>query len=238
MEVRRIWVIYALTLLFISSLVFGQSTSTITGTVTDPTGAVIAGAEVVCTNQATHLALRTVTNGFKATAMYDLPRLRRGSRILRVIAIDWQINTILTARTGMPLTCRSGRDNSLSGVGGDTCDQVLKDISRPAGADPVDKWFNTAAFTTNAIGTSGETERGILRRPWAVNFDLSLFRRIPITERFLGELRVETFNVNHPNYDLIYNTSSTNYAVNSATFGEVRHASDPRLIPLTLRLRF
>jgi hypothetical protein len=171
--------------------------------------------------------------------VYDLPRLRSGSRIVRVIANDWQTNTILTARTGMPLTCRSGGDNSLSGVGGDTCDQVLKDISRPAGADPVNQWFNTAAFTTNAVGTFGQTGRGILRRPGAVNFDLSLFRRIPITERFLGELRVETFNVlNHPNYDLIYNTSSTNYAVNSATFGKVTHASDPRLIQLALKLRF
>ena len=56
--------------------------------------------------------------------------------------------------------------------------------------------------------------------------------------RHNGDFSSSGHVLNHPNYDLIYNTSSTNYAVSSATFGKVTHASDPRLIQLALKLRF
>src|SRR5215211_2330221 len=46
-----------------ASLSFGQtSRGTVTGTVTDPTGAVIAGAEVSLTSAATKLSRNTTTN--------------------------------------------------------------------------------------------------------------------------------------------------------------------------------
>jgi Carboxypeptidase regulatory-like domain len=181
------------------------------------------------------------THAFKATALYDLPRVAPSSRAVRALANGWQVNSIFTARTGFPFTCRSNADNSLSGVGNDTCDQVLANTARPAGADPLKQWFNTAAFTPNAIGTFGQTGRGILRRPNAVSLDASLFRLIPMGERVRGELRVEVFNVlNHPNFDLFNNTGgySDSQTVNSAAFGAVAKATDPRLIQIALKLRF
>lgn len=178
-------------------------------------------------------------HSLKASALFELPKVATGSQALRAVANGWQINTILTARTGFPFTCRSGGDNSLTGVGHDTCDQVSADISRPSGADPVQQWFNTAAFTQNAVGTFGQTGRGILRRPGAFNLDLSLFRRIPISERFQTELRIEAFNaLNHPNLDLFYMSAGTSQTVNSASFGRITHASDPRLVQIALKLRF
>jgi hypothetical protein len=181
------------------------------------------------------------THNFKGTILYDLPKLSNGSRAARALANGWQINSIVSARTGFPFTCRSGVDNSLSGVGNDTCDQVLANAARPSGADPLAEWFNTAAFTTNAPGTFGQTGRGILRRPGAVTLDASLFKRIPITERFLAELRIEAFNaLNHPTFDLFNNTGgySDSQTVNSATFGRIVKASDPRLVQLAFKLRF
>src|SRR5581483_10870811 len=50
-----------------------QSTATLTGTVTDPSNAVIAGAAVTCINTATHLALHTVTNAGGLFRIADIP---------------------------------------------------------------------------------------------------------------------------------------------------------------------
>jgi hypothetical protein len=180
-----------------------------------------------------------VHHSLKGSLLYDPPKLVSGSRALRAFANGWQINTIFVARTGFPFTCRSGGDNSLTGIGHDSCDQVLADTSRPAGVDPVLQWFNPKAFTQNAVGTLGQTGRGILRRPGAYNVDLSLFRRIRLGERLQAEFRAEAFNVlNHANLDLFYMSAGASQTVTSATFGRITHASDPRLIQLALKLRF
>ena len=182
-----------------------------------------------------------VKHSFKAAVVYDLPKAQTGNRLLRGLANGWQINSILTAHTGFPFTCRSGVDGSLTGIGLDHCDQVLKSAARLPGQNPLLHWFNQAAFTTNGPGSFGQTGRGILRRPGAFNMDLSIFKRIPITDRFQAELRVESFNVlNHPNFDLFYNTGgyTDTQVAGSATFGQIIHATDPRLIQMALKLRF
>ncbi len=48
-------------------------TASITGQVTDPQGAVVAGARIVATNQATNIAVETTTNG---EGYYTLTNLR------------------------------------------------------------------------------------------------------------------------------------------------------------------
>jgi hypothetical protein len=177
----------------------------------------------------------------KGAVLYDLPGMRTTSRWAAALVNGWQINSIVTARTGFPFTCRSGVDASLSGLGLDHCDQVLPDVSRLRGQDPLLHWFNQAAFQANGIGTFGQTGRGILRRPGLVNMDISLFKLIPITDRFRAELRVESFNaLNHPNFDLFYNTGgyTDTQVVGAANFGQIIHAADPRLIQMALKLRF
>lgn len=148
---------------------------------------------------------------------------------------------MIVARTGFPVTCRSGVDNSMSGIGNDNCDQINAASWRPTGADPLQKWFNTAAFKTNAIGTFGDAGRNDLRRPGMINTNLSLFRRFRITERLQTEFRVEAFNaLNHPNFRLFYSSGSyiSTLTLTSPTFGQITYADDPRLMQLALKLRF
>ena len=141
----------------------------------------------------------------------------------------------------MTFTCRSGVDNSLTGIGNDNCDQISAESARPAGASPLQKWFNTSAFKTNAIGTYGDAGRNNLRRPGLINTNASVFRHFPISERLRAELRVEAFNaLNHPNLNLFFSSSAyqSTLALNSPTFGQITSAQDPRLLQVALKLRF
>jgi hypothetical protein len=181
------------------------------------------------------------THQFRTAVIYDLPKLRGGSAALRALANGWQANGMIVARTGFPVTCRSGVDNSLSAIGNDNCDQISANTTRPAGANPLQMWFNTAAFTVNAIGTYGNAGRNSLRRPGMFNSNASLFRRFRLTEKLQTEFRVEAFNLlNHASFRLFYNPGAyiSTITRTSPTFGQVTYADDPRLIQLALKLRF
>ena len=89
--------------------------------------------------------------------------------------------------------------------------------------------------------TFGSAGRNDMRRPGSFNADLSLFRHFRVTEKWQAELRAEAFNaLNHPNLDLFFITNSytNNETVTSPTFGQLIHASDPRLMQLALKLKF
>jgi len=62
---------------------FAQDTATLTGLVTDPSGAVVVGAEVTVTNVATGTATRTETN---SEGMYRVPFLRPGTYRITITA--------------------------------------------------------------------------------------------------------------------------------------------------------
>jgi hypothetical protein len=181
------------------------------------------------------------TNQFTMAAMYDLPKLRQGPAALRAIANGWQANGMVIARSGFPVTCRSGVDNSLTGIGNDNCDQIGAQSSRPAGTDFMKKWFNTDVFTTNTVGTYGDAGRNDLRRPGLLSTNASLFRHLRLTERMQAEFRAEAFNVlNHANFRLFYSPGAyqSTVTLTSPTFGQITYADDPRLMQLALKLRF
>ena len=79
--------------------------------------------------------------------------------------------------------------------------------------------------------------------------DFSLFRQIPLTERFRMEFRAEFFNIfNHPNFNapnfggngVVAVSGSANYT--SSSFGEIGSTRDapydPRQIQFALKLYF
>src|SRR5215472_2231967 len=67
----------ALVLMFVSSIMVGQAVNaTLLGTVTDSTGAVVAGAKVSITEMKTGLVRASVTN---SSGNYDFAAWRRGS---------------------------------------------------------------------------------------------------------------------------------------------------------------
>ena len=147
--------------------------------------------------------------------MYDLPRVRAAHGLTSAVVNGWQTNAIVKIQSGLPITVLSGSNRSLIGISKDHADQV-GDPARPAGADPLTQWFNTAAFVVNQPGTLGTTGRSILRGPTNVTTNLSLFKIFPVSERIRLQFRCEAFNVlNRANFDSPIASVSTSITARS-----------------------
>jgi hypothetical protein len=178
-----------------------------------------------------------VRHNWVTSFVWDLPfGSKASSAIVRNIVHGWQLNGIHTLRTGLPFTVRAGRDNSLTGIGGDTPDQV-GDWQLPGGrtrAEKIQAWINPSAFVQNRVGTIGQVGINSLRGPKLWNFDLGVGRTFRITESKRLEFRGSFFNLfNNPNLGIPQTTQL------SPIFGRITGvASDPRVIEFGLKFAF
>jgi hypothetical protein len=172
-----------------------------------------------------------VTHRPNVSFVYDVPKATR-ARLAGVVMNGWQLNTIATLRTGLPFSVLTGNDRSLVGINKDDADQV-GDPARIAGADPVQQYFNKAAFAVNALGTFGTSGRNILRGPGMQVVNFSAFKNFPITEKLRFQFRFEAFNVlNRANF---YNPINS---MANASFDKILAARDPRVIQLGAKIVF
>jgi hypothetical protein len=184
----------------------------------------------------------------RGVSAYDIPHILtwatiwelpfgRGKRWLNEgpaswILGNWQLNWMLVARSGQPMTITATGDPANLGFSG------YSRASLVPGADPrldnptPEKWFNTAAFVA-PVNSFGNTERGILRAPAFWNVDMGLQKNVTIGRTEL-QFRLEAFNVfNH------INEGNPNTAVDNVNFGRITSmVSRPRQLQLGARLIF
>ena len=149
-----------------------------------------------------------VTHAFSSSWIYELPWAAQ-----RAYG-GWQINGILSARSGLPLTITQTTPMSSTGIGNNrpntVCDPTL---SNPT----INQWFNTSCFhaTPDATGTFGNTARNSVRGPGAFNIDVSAIKNTRIGN-IDTEVRLEVFNVlNHPQF------GQPNGVMGNAQFGTI-----------------
>ena len=108
---------------------------------------------------------------------------------------NWQMNGILTFRTGPPFTL--GTSQCVGTFG--TCQpDVLegKDPkNEPSGGRRPEQWFDTTAVTAPTPGTPGSLGLQSNNRPGQRQIDFSLFKDFLFTERFRLQFRAESFNL-------------------------------------------
>jgi hypothetical protein len=108
--------------------------------------------------------------------------------------------------------------------------------------------FSATAFDPSAgtpqipgtvpLGTIGNAPRTLCCGPGIVNFDMSILKSTPITERVKMEFRAEFFNIfNHAQFIGVQGDIS-GVANSGATFGSVLRARDPRLIQFGVKFIF
>jgi hypothetical protein len=145
---------------------------------------------------------------FNVNYSYQLP-FGRGQRfgsgatgVADTLIGGWQLNGSVSAQSGFPFTPLLG--SNASGTG-DTQNPDVPSLN-PAFSGPVilgkvDQWFDPRAFVMPLAGTFGNVARGSFVGPKMTNFDMSLFKRFNITERYNLQFRAEAFNIlNHPNF--------------------------------------
>jgi Carboxypeptidase regulatory-like domain/TonB-dependent Receptor Plug Domain len=143
-----------------------------------------------------------VTAQTSISASYELP-FGRGkalfggaSGLAERVAGGWQLNGIAALLSGFPLTPGDGSNNSGNG---DTRNPDRPSLN-PSFSGPVvtgnpNQWLNPSAFMLSTPGTWGNLGRGAYRGPGLANVDLSLFKRIAVSEKVNLQFRAEFFNV-------------------------------------------
>jgi len=175
------------------------------------------------------------THTFVQSYVWELPFGTRGrwlrSGMGRWLLGDWQLNGIFTAQTGDPLnvtfsatTLNAPGNSNRANLSGKP--EIYGRVGR---GEP---WLDVTKFSAPAPATFGSVGRNVLTGPGFVNLDFSVFRKFPVRERFIIELRMESFNfTNHPHFN------NPNMVFGSAGFGEVTTAvQDQRQVQFGLKL--
>ncbi len=264
---------------FLASYTFAKSIDNASGAGGGPgTGGVINPGNVgesspILGNQFDNRANRGVsdfdrTHRFVLSGIYGLPTpaFARNSALGRALLGGFQLGTIITAQSGLPIDIVDGGSASLYGLN-------LPTLSRPSFAPgatietartniPAGLFFNPAAFVRprllggQVIPSSGgaavtdascslpavvctdfgNVGRNILRGPRQTNVDFSVFKRFPIGETRNIEFRSEFFNLFN---QVNFANPISDLNAGPASFGRIiSTSSNPRIIQFALKLNF
>ncbi|HEY8226660.1 MAG TPA: TonB-dependent receptor [Pyrinomonadaceae bacterium] len=182
---------------------------------------------------------------FAMSYVYELPFFEKADSLTRHVLGGWQVSGVVTLQTGQFVSIAGGSRASTSPSNGfgSNLDLVGDWRNVPGGqtATPVFSstgaylsggWINRAAFVPRT-GLIGNVPRNLIEMPSTQNFNLSLMKRVQLSERFRLQLRGEVFNLfNHPNFrTLVTNFSASN-------FGALTQTDDPRVFQFGVKLLF
>jgi hypothetical protein len=150
------------------------------------------------------------THVFAANYVYDIPGLSKhlgGAKWLSYLTDNYQLSGVTQLMTGAPI-----EPNGAEGLNNNYAfNSGALDGSNMWGVYPyyfsVDKSGN---LVTPTVGIPTRATRDVLRTGGMQNWDMSVFKNIPLGERYSIQLRLEAFNAfNHPNFnDKYYNPSA------------------------------
>ncbi|HSU31515.1 MAG TPA: carboxypeptidase regulatory-like domain-containing protein [Bryobacteraceae bacterium] len=167
---------------------------------------------------------------FVASYVYPLPFWLNGSNWYQKALGGWQVSGVTTIQTGLPFNVTIQPDQAGIGLSGSQRPNLVGDALQTPSRR---QYLNPAAFAIPAAGTFGNLGAYALYYPLYSNWDVSLQKSFPITERVQAKFRAELYNFpNHLSYTTVSST------VGSANFGQVTGATDPRTLQLALRLAF
>jgi hypothetical protein len=179
-------------------------------------------------------ALFDVRHRFVLSFGYELPRLTDRNAATRLALGGWQVNGIVQAQTGFPLTVIEPNNVSLTSLTNRpnmTCDP---NANAP---HTIAQWFDTACFQRLTVaqnaGHVGNEPRNAVRGPGFSRTDLSFFKNFALSASQQIQLRAEAFNIfNQERFGQPGNT------IGSPTFGQITSADDGRIVQLGIKLIF
>ncbi|MCY7377533.1 MAG: TonB-dependent receptor, partial [Pyrinomonadaceae bacterium] len=182
---------------------------------------------------------------FQATYVYELP-IGRGARFgsdipkaLDYIVGGWQLAGNILWTSGSPFTVYSG-SNTFSNVVQSTanCNGCTRNTGSLVQESGTNFYFDAATramFSNPAAGSNGDTGRNFFIKPRYFQTDLSVSKKIKVSERFNFDLRLDARN--------LFNTVSFDNPTavfNSPIFGRIRDSviSGSRKMQISVKLNF
>jgi Carboxypeptidase regulatory-like domain len=185
-----------------------------------------------------------VRHNFVFSYDYQLP-FDRLFRTANAWTSGWRLSGITRFSTGFPVTLVNNGDNSLLGTNPNGVNNRGIDLPDYNGASlnlnhnprkEDQTYFNSSAFSMNALGTPGDTKRRFFYGPGSTNFDMALAKTLPITESKALLFRIEAFNLfNHAQFN---GPASVDGTLGSSTFGKVVSAQSDRVLQLAFKFTF
>ena len=195
------------------------------------------------------------------TVVYQTPKLSHFGKLGSTLLGSWETSFIWQLHSGRPFTIGGG-NNPASSCGGDNASCANPEGTKDADhADLVagqsldvhsgskshwlGQYFNTAAFTYNAVGTFGNSGRNIMYGPGWNSADIQFSKNFPFRERYNVQFRWEMFNAfnrtefGNPSTD--YNPSNTSgfgEITSTQCNGAIQCIGGPRVMQAGLKLTF
>jgi hypothetical protein len=187
---------------------------------------------------------------FVTSYVWQTPKFEKMNAAARQLVGNWEFSGIFIAESGAPLNLTAGTDVSKTGNGSDRAQwsgsSAYATSSSCGTTTACKQWLNRASFTpvaSMAPGTFGNVGKGQFIGPGFWNWDMGVFKNIPVTDRVAMQFRGELFNTfNHTNFSTDSTGSRAKSPVqanpSSTSFGQIQAANDPRIIQLALKVVF
>jgi hypothetical protein len=181
------------------------------------------------------LSLFNSKQRFVINYVWDIPS-RKFSGFKGKVLDDWQLSGIIQLQSGFPIRVQTEDDNELIsslfflGAGAPQLSGKLQ-IQNPKTNGGF--YLNPSQWSDPTLGTFATTPRSICCGPGENQWDITVSKRIAVTESKYIQFRTDIFN-------LFNKTGFVNPDGNfsNTTFGQVLQARDPRLVQFALKFYF
>jgi hypothetical protein len=189
------------------------------------------------------LSLFNSAQRFVINYVWDLP-IPRYSGAAGKILNDWQLSGITQFQSGFPIRLQTQDDSELVnslfflGTGAPQMTGTVPQLENPKllqtiGGTSGHYYLTPGQFADPPLGTFATTPRSICCGPGLNEWDVTISKRVSITESKYFQFRTDIFNV--ANRTAFYNPDGN---FSNTTFGQVLQARDPRLVQFALKFYF
>ncbi len=181
------------------------------------------------------LSLFNSAQRFVINYVWDIPA-RKYSGFAGKVLDDWQLSGIIQFQSGFPIRIQTQDDNELIsslfflGAGAPQLSGPLQILNPKTNGG---QYLNPAQFSDPALGTFSTTPRSICCGPGENEWDVTLSKRIALSESKYFQFRADIFNLF--NKTQFFNPDGN---FSDTTFGLIQQARDPRLVQFALKFYF